>query len=303
MSTTDQLRTSLHPDPTADSGPDPEDDPGPGSIETVIRPRSGWIAVDWAEMVRGRELLYHFIWRDVKVRYKQTVLGVAWAVLQPLFTMAVFTLIFGRFAKIETATPEVPYPVFVFVGLIFWTYFSGGVAGAGMSLINQQHLMTKVYFPRLFVPMACVGTVLVDLAISLVVFGFLMIYYGVAPSWQSPLLVPLIGLMTLASIGLGCLFASLTVVYRDFRYIVGFAMQIMMFLSPVIYPLDLLPKAYHPILSLNPMFGLIDGSRSAVLGTPWHLPSLAISSASSLALFVFGLSYFRRTERRFADLV
>ena len=191
--------------------------------------------------------------------------------LQPLFTMIVFTLIFGRFAKIETATPDVPYPVFVFAGLIFWTYFSGAVTGAGMSLISQQHLLTKVYFPRLFVPMACIGTVLVDLAISLGVFAFLMIYYGVAPSWQSPLLVPLIGLMTLASLGLGCLFASLTVVYRDFRYIVSFAMQIMMFLSPVIYPLDMLPKAYRPILSLNPMFGLIDGSRSAVLGTPWHL--------------------------------
>ena len=299
MSTIDDLQTTLRPGPSAD----PENDSELGSIDTVIRPKSGWIDLDWAEMVRGRELLYYFVWRDVKIRYKQTVLGVAWAVLQPLFTMIVFTLIFGRFAGIETATPGVPYPVFVFVGLIFWTYFSGGVTTAGMSLVSQQHLLTKVYFPRLFVPMACVGTLLVDLAISLGVFAFLMIFYGVAPSWQAPLLVPLIVLMTMASLGLGCSCAALTVLYRDFRYIVTFAMQIMMYLSPVIYPPDMLPKSYHPILSLNPMFGLIDGCRSAVLGTPWHLPSLAISSASSLALFAFGLYYFRRTERRFADMV
>ena len=272
-------------------------------IETVIRSRTGWIAVNWAEMIRARELLYYFVWRDVKIRYKQTVLGVAWAVLQPLFTMIVFSLIFGRLAKMDMSVPGVPYPVFVFAGLTFWTYFSGGVTGAGMSLVNQQNVLTKVYFPRLFAPMACIGTLLVDLVISLGVFAFLMIFYGVTPSWQTPLLLPLIGLMTLASLGIGCVCASLTVVYRDFRYIVGFAIQIMMYLSPVIYPPSLLPERYLLILSLNPIFGLIDGCRSAVLGMPWHPASLAISSASSLALFVFGLYYFRRTERRFADII
>jgi lipopolysaccharide transport system permease protein len=301
MSTIDQLPTTLRPDPTADQGHG--EDLGADLIETVIRPRSGWVALDWAEMSRGRELLYYFIWRDVKIRYKQTVLGIAWAVLQPLFTMVVFSLIFGRIANLETSTAGVPYPIFVFIGLIFWAYFSGGVTTAGMSLVSQQHLVTKVYFPRLFVPMACIGTLLVDLVISLGVFAVLMIFFGVAPSWQTPLVVPLIGLMTLASLGLGCLCAALTVVYRDVRYVVGFAMQIMMYLSPVIYPPDLLPKAYHPILALNPMFGLIDGSRSAVLGTDWHFRLLAISSTSSLALFAFGLYYFRKTERRFADLV
>jgi lipopolysaccharide transport system permease protein len=303
MSTIDRLQTTPRPGLIDDHGPDPEDDSGLGSVETVIRPRSGWVALDWAEIVRSRELLYYFIWRDVKIRYKQTVLGVAWAVLQPLFTMIVFSLIFGRLAKIETSTPEAPYPVFVFLGLSLWTYFSGGVTGAGMSLISQQHLLTKVYFPRIFVPMSCIGTLLVDLAISLGVFAFLMLFFGVAPSWQTPLVVPLIGLMTLASLGLGCLCAALTVLYRDFRYIVGFAMQTMMYLSPVIFPPSLLPERYHPILSLNPMFGLIDGCRSAVLGTPWHLPSLAISASSSLVLFVLGIYYFRRTERRFADIV
>jgi lipopolysaccharide transport system permease protein len=271
--------------------------------EIVIRPRQGWIAIDWAEMIRSRELLYYFVWRDVKIRYKQTVLGVAWAVLQPLFTVVVFTLIFGRLAKMDMAVPEVPYPVFVFVGLTFWTYFSGAVTGAGMSLVTQQNVLTKVYFPRLFVPMACIGALLVDLAISLGVLALLMLIYGVVPSWQTPLLVPLIGLVTLASTGLGCVCAALTVVYRDFRFLVAFAVQIMMYVSPVIFPTSLLPERFHPILALNPMFGLIDGCRSALLGTPWHLSSVAISTVSALALFAFGLFYFRKTERRFADII
>jgi lipopolysaccharide transport system permease protein len=301
MSTTEPSTTLLLPDPTpldaleGESGLDP--------VETVIRPRSGWVAVDWSEMLRARELLYYFVWRDVKIRYKQTVLGVAWAVLQPLFTMAVFTLVFGRMANMASMTGGTPYPVFVFTGLIFWTYFSASVTNAGMSLVTQQHLLTKVYFPRLFIPISCIGTHLVDLAVSLVIFAILLGFYGVTPSWQTPALIPLIGLMTMAAIGLGCVCAALTVLYRDVRYIVGFAMQIMMYVSPVIFPPELLPARYHPILAMNPMFGLIDGCRSAVLGTPWHPLTLAISTASSMALFALGLFYFRKTERRFADLV
>jgi lipopolysaccharide transport system permease protein len=254
-------------------------------------------------MIRARELLYYFVWRDVKIRYKQTVLGVAWAVLQPLFTMVVFTLVFGRMANMASMTGGIPYPVFVFTGLIFWTYFANSVSNAGMSLITQQHLLTKVYFPRLFIPISCIGTNLVDLAVSLVIFAILLGFYGVTPSWQSPALVPLIGLMTMAAIGLGSICAAMTVLYRDVRYIVAFAMQIMMYVSPVIFPPELLPVRYHPILAMNPMFGLIDGCRSAVLGTDWHPLTLAISTASSMALLVLGLFYFRKTERRFADLV
>jgi lipopolysaccharide transport system permease protein len=243
------------------------------------------------------------VWRDVKIRYKQTVLGVAWAVLQPLFTMIVFTLVFGRMANMASMTQGTPYPVFVFAGLIFWTFFSGSVTIAGMSLVTQQHLLTKVYFPRLFIPVSCIGTHLVDLAISLVIFAVLLAWYGVTPSWQAPALVPLVGLMTLGTIGLGCICAAMTVLYRDVRFIVAFAMQIMMYVSPVIFPPELLPARLHPVLALNPMFGLIDGCRSAVLGTPWHPLTLAISSASSVVLFALGLFYFRKTERRFADLV
>jgi homopolymeric O-antigen transport system permease protein len=301
MSTTEQSTTLILPDPT---GPDALD---VGSslevMETVIRPRSGWIAVDWSEMIRARELLYYFVWRDVKIRYKQTVLGVAWAVLQPLFTMIVFTLVFGRMANMESLTQGTPYQVFVFIGLIFWTFFSSSVTTAGMSLVTQQHLLTKVYFPRLFIPISCIGTLLVDLVISLAIFAILMVFYGVVPSWQTPALVPLIVLMTMAAIGLGSACAAMTVLYRDVRFVVAFAMQIMMFVSPVIFPPEYLPARFHPILALNPMFGLIDACRSAVLGTSWHPTTLAISSASSLALLAFGLYYFRKTERRFADLV
>jgi lipopolysaccharide transport system permease protein len=301
MSTTEESTTLTLPAPARPDALEGGSDLEP--IETVIRPRSGWIAVDWSEMIRARELLYYFVWRDVKIRYKQTVLGVAWAVLQPLFTMLVFTLVFGRMANMASMTQGTPYPVFVFVGLIFWTYFSSSVSNAGMSLVTQQHLLTKVYFPRLFIPISCIGTHLVDLVISLVIFALLMAFYGVAPSWQTPALIPLIGLMTMAAIGLGSACAALTVLYRDIRFVVAFAMQILMFVSPVIFPPEYLPARYHPFLALNPMFGLIDACRSAVLGTSWHPLTLAISSASSLAMFAFGLSYFRKTERRFADLV
>jgi lipopolysaccharide transport system permease protein len=301
MSTTEQPTTLLPSGPTELESLDHESRLDP--FEIVIRPRSGWVAVDWSEMIRARELLYFFVWRDVKIRYKQTVLGVAWAVLQPLFTMAVFTLIFGRMANMSSMTQGTPYPVFVFVGLIFWTYFSGSVSNAGLSLVSQQHLLTKVYFPRLFIPVSCIGTHLVDLAISLGIFAVLMAFYGVTPSWQTPALIPLIGLITMAAIGVGCLCAAMTVVYRDIRFVVAFAMQILMYVSPVIFPPELLPARYHPILALNPMFGLIDACRSAVLGTSWHPVTLAISTLSSTALFAFGLYYFRKTERRFADLV
>jgi lipopolysaccharide transport system permease protein len=281
---------------------DPVDVPvGPEHEETIIQPRSGWVAIDWSELVRSRELLYFLIWRDVKIRYKQTVVGVAWAVLQPLFTMMIFTIIFGMFAKID-AKVDMPYPVFVFAGMTAWTFFSSGVSAAGVSLISQQHLLTKVYFPRLFIPTASVGALLIDLMISLGILAVLMAWNGVAPSWQAPLALPLIGVMAVATLGLGFLTAALTVVYRDFRYLITFAIQIGMYLSPVIYPPEMVPARYHPILALNPMFGLIDGFRSAVLGTPWHPIPLAISTASALALFVLGLFYFRRAERRFADL-
>ena len=266
----------------------------------VIRPRSGWIAIDWRELWESRELLYFLVLRDVKVRYKQTVLGVAWAVLQPLFTMLIFTLIFGRFAKIPS--DGVPYALFVFAGLLPWTFFSNNISQASMSLMNQQTLLTKIYLPRLFIPSSSIGSGLIDLLVSFGVFALLMIYYGVGLG-PGVLAVPFLVLMTAAaSLGIGLWLAALIVTYRDFRYVVPFLVQSWLYLSPVIYPVSMVPPKWQPLLAINPMAGIIDGFRSALLGLPWNYTTIGISSASSLVLLAFGLGYFRKTERSFADV-
>jgi lipopolysaccharide transport system permease protein len=269
--------------------------------ETVIRPRTGWIAVDWREMWSHRELLLFLIWRDVAVRYKQTVLGVAWAVVQPLVMMTIFTLIFGRFARVKPPG-GMPYPVFVFAGLIPWTLFSQGMAAAALSLVNQQQLLTKVYFPRLFIPTAAASVFVVDVLISLAIYGGILLYYGIAPSWGIVGLPLLILLTLVATLGVGVALAALTVFYRDFKHIVPFLVQILMFLTPAIfYPMQEIGPRWRLILSLNPVFGIIGAFRTSILGGEWYLGSLAISTASALAMFAFSLYYFRKTERWFAD--
>jgi lipopolysaccharide transport system permease protein len=277
------------------------DDDGPESAhETLIRPQSGWIGVDWQEMWSHRELLIFLIWRDISIRYKQTVLGWAWAILQPLIMMMIFTLIFGRFAKIEPPK-GLPYPIFVFAGLIPWALFSQGLAASALSLANQQQLLTKVYFPRLFVPFGAACVFVVDLLVSLAIYGLLLYWYGVTPSWGSVFLVVLIPLTLIATLGYGVTLAALTVFYRDFKHIVPFFVQILMFLTPVVYPAELIGRRATLILSLNPIFGILNAYRSAILGLEWDLLSLSISTASALAMFAFSLFYFRQTERRFAD--
>jgi lipopolysaccharide transport system permease protein len=276
-------------------------DDGPeSSQETIIRPQPGWIGIDWREMWSHRELLFFLVWRDISVRYKQTVLGWAWAVLQPLLMMMIFTLIFGRFAKIEPPN-GIPYSVFVFAGLIPWTLFSQGLAASALSLVNQQQLLTKVYFPRLFVPVGAACVFMVDLLVSLVIYAGILQYYGVTPSWGSACLVFLIPLTLIATLGYGLTLAALTVFYRDFKHIVPFLVQILMFLTPVIYPVEYIGPRWRLFLSLNPIFGILNAYRSAILGLEWHEVSLAISTASALAMFIFSIFYFRRTERRFAD--
>jgi lipopolysaccharide transport system permease protein len=279
--------------------PPPEHAEDAGSPETLICPRPGWIGINWREMWSHRELLGFLIWRDVSVRYKQTVLGWAWAVLQPLLMMLIFTLIFGRFAKIDSEGFK--YPVFVFAGLIPWSLFSQGMSASALSLVNQQQLLTKVYFPRLFVPIGAACVFLVDLAVSLILYSFILIYYWVPPSWGVVWLPVLVLLTLVATLGFGLTLAALTVFYRDFRHLVPFLVQIMMFVTPVIYPLKYIGPGWQLVLSLNPMFGIVPAFRSAILGTPWNLPSLAISTASALGLFVFSMFYFRKTEQRFAD--
>lgn len=269
--------------------------------ELVLRPRSGWAAVDWREIWEYRELLYFLVWRDVKVRYKQTVLGVAWAVLQPVLAMTIYSVIFGRFAGLPS--DGFPYPVYVYAGLLPWTFFANGVQQGGLSLVNQQHLMKKVYFPRLFVPSASVCGGLVDLAIAMGVYGVILAIYGVVPS-GGVILLPLLVLLTLvSSLGFAYLLAALTVSYRDFRYVVPFMIQLLMFMSPVIYPVSIVPESYQWILALNPMAGLIDGYRSAILGQAWNPVVLLVSAGSGLLLFVVGVFYFKRTERSFADVI
>jgi lipopolysaccharide transport system permease protein len=295
--------------PTRPGSDEPPEGPGVGAIdagdepetlhETIIRPQTGWVGIDWWEMWSHRELLVFLIKRDISVRYKQTILGPAWAVFQPLIMMAIFSIIFGRFAGMDSE--GFPYTVFVFAGLIPWMLFSQGLSQSALSLVNQQQLLTKVYFPRLFIPVAAACVFLVDLSVSLVLYLPIMLYYGVAPSWGI-IWVPLLTLLTLvATLGFGMTLAALTVFYRDFKHIVPFLVQILMYVSPVIYSAGIAGPRWGLILSLNPMFGIIDAFRSAILGRPWHIPSLAISTASASGLFFFGLFYFRKTERRFAD--
>jgi lipopolysaccharide transport system permease protein len=269
------------------------------SAEIVIQPQPGWVAIDWKEMFDYRELLIFLIWRDIAVRYKQTVLGSVWAILHPLMLMLIFTFFFGRMVSVEAE--GVPYPVFIFAALIPWTLFSQGFSQAALSLATQQNLLTKVYFPRLFVPIAAASVFLVDLAYSLGIYAFVLLYYQVTPSWTVIFLPLLIVVTLVATLSLGVMLSALTVFYRDFKHLVPFLVQIFIYITPVIYPVRVIPQKYHWFLALNPMFGLVTAYRSAIYGRPWHFQSLAISTASALISFVLAVYYFRRTERRFAD--
>lgn len=301
MSTTDYIDAALPFDSNEHDVHESEDESGLGSIETVIRPSQGWIAVNWSEIFHSRELFYTFVSRDVRIRYKQTVLGVAWAVIQPLFTMIVFSVIFGRLVGIQT--DGVPYPLFAFAALVPWTFFSNSVGGAGLSLLTQQNLLTKIYFPRLFVPAATIGGFLVDLGIGLGLFAILLPIYGYWPGWGLMALPFVVALTFVAALGIGLILAAATVLYRDLRFVIPFALQILMYISPVIYKADQLPRPIQYVAALNPMFGIINAYRSSILGMPWDLGSLAASTASALGLLAFGLFFFRKTERLIADIV
>lgn len=270
---------------------------------TVIMRRPGWQVVDLGELWRYRELLYFLTWRDVKVRYKQTVLGAAWVILQPLATMVVFSLFLGRVAA--EASSDIPYPLFVLAGLVPWTFFSNAISSAGQSVVGNQNLVTKVYFPRLFIPMGAVGAGAVDFAISFGLILVAMLAFGVVPGW-GVLLVPLLALSLLVSaLGVGTLLSALTVAYRDFRYVVPFMVQFWMFATPSIYLQD--DSGIGPLgralLPLNPANGLIANFRIALFGGVVDAYSLAVSGAVSLALLGAGCLYFRRVERGFADII
>ncbi len=271
--------------------------------ETVIERRHGWHFIDLGELWRYRELLFFLTWRDVKVRYKQTVLGAAWAILQPLATMLVFSLFFRKAAA--STTSAVPYSLFVLAGLVPWMFFSNAVAQAGQSVVGNQNLVSKIYFPRLMIPMGSVAAGLVDFAIASAMLLIMMIYYGIGWSW-SLLAAPLIVLgLLVAALGVGVLLSALTVAYRDFRHVVPFMVQFWMFATPCIYLQQegaVGPRA-QLMLPLNPAYGLIGNFRAAMLGETFDLYSLAVSSAVGLLLLLLGCLYFRRAENSFADII
>jgi lipopolysaccharide transport system permease protein len=267
----------------------------------VIAPKSGWMPIDFGEMWHYRELLYFLIWRDIKVRYKQTVLGAAWAILQPLLSMAIFSVIFGAFAKIPS--DGAAYPLFVFAALVPWTFFANAVAGAANSLITQTSILTKVYFPRLFVPTASIGVAMVDFFLSFLVYAAMMVVYAQWPGWSMLMVAPLVLVTVLAAAGVGYFLGSVTVAYRDFRHIVPFLLQVWLYASPVVYSISLVPQKYRWIMAINPMGGIIAAFRSALLNQPMDWPLLGVSSAVAVGLFFLGLYNFRRTERRIADII
>ncbi len=269
---------------------------------TVIQARPGWQIIDLAEAWRFRELLFFLVWRDVKVRYKQTILGATWAILQPFAQMVVLSIFFGR--MVDMPTGGIPYPLFAFAGLLPWTFFSNAVASAANSVVGNQNLITKVYFPRLFVPASAIGVGLVDFCIAFGMLFVLMLYYGVAPG-LTILLTPLLMLgLTAAAFGIGTLLSALTVAYRDFRYVVPFMVQLWMFATPCVFmDASSVGPRWQAILPLNPAYGLILTFRQAAMGRPLDTYSLTLSLAVSLLMVVAGCFYFRRVERTFADII
>jgi lipopolysaccharide transport system permease protein len=275
---------------------------------TVIRPPTGWQLINFAELWHFRDLLYFLAWRDVKVRYKQTVLGIAWAVLQPAMMMFIFYVIF--FVVAHTYDDEkLPYPLFVFTALLPWSFFATAIANAGNSVIGSERLITKIYFPRLAVPFATVGAAIVDFLVALPLLLLLFVCYGIYPSW-SVLLAPVIFLLlVLSAAGVGTMLAALNVAYRDFRYIIPFLVQLWMYATPTIY-FDLKPPTegakyawVKELLPLNPMTGLIASFRAVLLDQPIPWRDLGFSAVMALVFFFIGCFYFRRMEDSFADVI
>ena len=256
--------------------------------------------INLKELWDYRELLYFLVWRDVKVRYKQTAIGIAWAILQPLLTMIIFTLVFSQFAKIPSE--GVPYPIFAFAALLPWIYFSQAIGRCASSVIGDAGLITKVYFPRLIIPLAAVIPPLVDFCCSLLILFAMIAWYGIAPTWALLAAPAFLLLALLTALGVGLWLSALNVRYRDVNYVVPFLIQIWMFASPVVYPVSLVPEKWRLLYSLNPMVGVIEGFRWAVLGkTPPHFGIIAISGIAVLALLVGGILFFKRMERTFPD--
>lgn len=267
----------------------------------VIEPSKPWVPVNLRSLWSYRELLYFLVWRDVKVRYKQTILGAMWALLQPLVNMIIFTYFFGRLARIPTE--GVPYPVFFYTGLLIWTYFSNSLMSGANSLLSNTNLITKVYFPRLLIPAASVGAGLVDFAIASALLVPLLLYYDFTVTWGYVLLIPLVLLTTGLTLGMSILLSALSVRFRDVRYILPFSIQAWMFLSPIIYPSSLVPAEWRWVLMLNPMNGIIEGFRALLFGRELDWLALGYSTVFTLLTVTFAAYIFRRMERHFAEVI
>jgi lipopolysaccharide transport system permease protein len=269
---------------------------------TVILPTRGWRALDLVELLRRAELLRFLIWRDLKVRYQQTLLGGLWAILQPLAAAAVFTLVFGRLARIPSE--GVPYPLFSLTGLVIWTFFTGALGNAVGALVNNRQLVSKVYFPRLILPLSAALGGLVDFAVAFAALLAGLVLFGFGVPWTAVFVLPLILIALGAAIGLGAGLGAINVRFRDVRALMPLFVQLWLFLTPVAYPASLAPAAWRPLLGLNPMAGVVEGFRWALLRAgPAPVELVAVSTASALVLLVGGLVVFRRMERHFADII
>jgi lipopolysaccharide transport system permease protein len=269
---------------------------------TFITPSKGWVSLKLAEVWKYRELLYFLVWRDIKVRYKQTALGAAWAVIQPFMTMVVFSLFFGKLAKVPS--DGIPYPIFSFAALVPWTFFSNGLIQSANSLVGSSNLIKKIYFPRLSIPIATVLSGVVDFLISFVVLLAMMLYYGITPTLNLFYLVPFLLLAFITALGVGLWLSAINVQFRDVRYALPFLTQFWLFATPIAYSSSLLSEPWRTIYGINPMVGVVEGFRWALLNTNTAPgPVVAISSLTALVILVTGAFYFRRLERTFADVV
>ncbi len=267
----------------------------------VIERNSGFNFSELREIWAYRELLWVLVARDIKLRYKQTVLGSAWAIIQPVTTMVVFSIFFGKLAQIPS--DGLPYPLFAFAGILPWLFFSNAVASAGNSLVGSAQLVSKIYFPRLIIPLASIGAAALDFAVASVVLLVMMLAYGIGFG-LGLLLLPVLALgVGIAALSIGIALSALNVAYRDFRYVIPFLLQLWMLVTPVAYPTSLVPEMWRPVYYLNPMVGMVDAFRSILLGRPLDLSGLLVSCASVVVLLIIGISYFKSVERKFADII
>lgn len=269
---------------------------------TVIEPKKGWLPIDLKELMAYRELLYFLSWRDIKVRYKQTIIGAAWAIIQPLFSMIVFSIFFGHYAKMPS--DGVPYPIFAYTALVPWMFFSNGINQSGNSLVNSAHLIRKVYFPRIIIPVSSVLSGVLDFIIAFAMLIVMMLFYGIVPTANIIWFPFFLLLAAITALGVGFWLSALNVQFRDVKYVIPFMVQFWLFSTPIAYPSSILREPFRSIYGMNPMVGVVEGFRWSLLGTEvYHSTAMIVSTTFAILLFVSGAFYFKRMEKNFSDMV